>query len=196
MRAFHLATAAFACMALAASAAAASTNLLADGSFEDEDFTGWTTGGNFEFSYITGSTWYVYTGPEDGSFYAVLGPVGSDGTLSQTFSDTAGQGLVVSFWLDAVGDDPSDFSATFDGTTTLYSASDPSTDGVWQQFTFDVTGTGSDTLQFAFRDDSAYIALDNVSVAGVPEPAAWALLLTGFAGVGLALRRRTRLLRA
>jgi hypothetical protein len=100
----------------------------------------------------------------------------------------------VSFWLDAVGDSLSDFSASFDGTT-LYTATNPSTGDVWERFEFAVVGTGSDTLQFAFRDDPGAIALDNAFV-GTPEPATWALLLTGFAGLGLALRRRTRLLRA
>ncbi len=32
--------------------------------------------------------------------------------------------------------------------------------------------------------------VDNVSVSSVPEPAAWALMLAGFAGVGGALRLR------
>ena len=35
-------------------------------------------------------------------------------------------------------------------------------------------------------------APDNSNVGGVSEPAAWALLLTGFAGVGTALRQRRR----
>ena len=34
------------------------------------------------------------------------------------------------------------------------------------------------------------IALDNVSVAGVPEPATWSMMLLGFGAVGYALRRQ------
>jgi hypothetical protein len=195
MKKAHFTAARVASLTIAAFGAHAATNLVTNGSFETGDFTGWTTGGNFVDMFVETGMDYFYSGAEDGADYAFGGPAGSDATLSQTFADTAGQGLVVSFWLDAVGNDPSDFSATFDGTT-LFSASDPSTGDVWEQFTFDVTGTGSDTLQFALRDDPGFIALDNVSVAGAPEPAAWALLLAGFAGLGLALRRRTKLLRA
>jgi hypothetical protein len=196
MKKAHFTAACVASLTIAAFGAQAATNLVTNGSFETGDFTGWTTGGNFDLntSVVTGA-FYAYSGAEDGADYVALGPVGSDATLSQTFPDTSGETLAISFWLNAVGDDPSDFSATFDGTT-LFSALDPSTGDVWEQFTFDVTGTGSDTLQFAFRDDPGWIALDNVSVAAVPEPAAWALMLTGFAGLGLALRRRTKLLRA
>jgi hypothetical protein len=65
-------------------------NLLSNGSFETGDFTGWTTGGNFQDTFVENTPFYQYTTAQDGSFYAVLGPVGSDGTLSQTFSDTSG----------------------------------------------------------------------------------------------------------
>ena len=76
-------------------------NLLANGSFETGDFTGWTTGGNFEDTEVVSGAFYQYTGAQDGSFYAVLGPVGSDATLSQTFSDTVGGHYTFSFWMNA-----------------------------------------------------------------------------------------------
>ncbi len=126
----------------------ASPNLVTNGSFETGDFTGWTEGANFEFTQVVSGAFYDYSGAEDGQFYATMGPVGSDGTLSQTFSDTAGGHYTFSFWLNAVGDDPSDFSASWDGTT-LYSATDPNTGNVWTQFSFRTTGTGSDTITFA-----------------------------------------------
>ncbi len=50
--------------------------------------------------------------------------------------------------------------------------------------TFEVHDTGA---PMAFRTDSLVVTAD---VAGVPEPAAWALMLSGFALIGATLRRR------
>ena len=123
-----------------------------------------------------------------------MGPVSSDGTLSQTLTTVAGAQYTVSFWFASVGDNPSDFSASWDGTVLL-SLTNPNTGANWTQFTFQVTGTGSDTLQFAFRDDPAYLALDNVSVTensgqSVPEPSSFLLLGTGVLGLGGIARRK------
>jgi PEP-CTERM motif len=52
--------------------------------------------------------------------------------------------------------------------------------------------TGPTTLAFYNGDPPFdYVAgLDNVSVSGVPEPSTWALILLGFAGLGLMAHRR------
>jgi len=181
---------------LSAAPMAFGQNLVTNGSFEDGggSFNGWNETGNFEFSGVTTGAFYVYTGAEDGQFYGYFGPVSSPGGISQTISDTAGQQYVFSFYLAAVGDDPSSASVMWNGTT-LYSASDPNTGGNWQLFSFDVIGTGHDTISFNFQDDPAYIALDNVSVVAsgggsVPEPSSFLLMGSGVLGLAGLLRRK------
>jgi hypothetical protein len=176
--------------------AAFGQNLLTNGSFQNGSFSGWGTDGNFEDTEVVSGPFYVYTGSQDADgFYAVLGPVGSDGSLEQSFTTTPGQQYTFSFWLAAVGDDPSDFSAMWDGTT-IYSATDPNTGGAWTLFSFTETGTGHDTITFNFRDDPEYIALDNVSVTPqsgtVPEPSSLLLMGSGALGLAGVIRRKFR----
>lgn len=169
-------------------------NLLTNGSFETGDFTGWTLGGNSGLIEVVTGAFYQYSGAEDGSYYVVAGPVGSPGSLSQTFSDVAGRNYTFSFWFASVGDNPSSFSAMWDNNTVL-SLTNPNTGSNWTEFTFSETGTGSDSITFNFQDNPGWIGLDNVSVSGsapgtVPEPSSLLLLGSGVLGLGGVIRRK------
>ncbi len=61
---------------------------------------------------------------------------------------------------------------------------EPST---WRNVTFSFIGDGtSNTITFGETGSLTYVGLDDVSVAAIPEPSAWALAFVGFAGLGLA----------
>jgi hypothetical protein len=175
------------------------SNLINNGGFETGDFNGWTTGGFFVDTMVVSGPFYAYSGAAEGTFYAVLGPDNVDATLSQTFADTRGGSYVFSFYFAAADDPLSEILAAWDGTI-LYDVVNPTTGGTWDLLSFNVTGTGSDTIQFTFRDDPGYMALDGVSVvpagnSSTPEPGSFVLLATGIAALGGTLRRKSRAIR-
>ena len=139
---------------------AAAAPLIANGSFESGDFAGWSQSANVEYTSVFNQD-YDSLSPQDGAYYALLGPAGSDGILSQSFIDAPGAALHVSFWLASDGGSPSDFSASYDGAALMRLAN-AGTFG-WTEYTATVTGTGDDTLSFSFRDAQDYYALDNVA---------------------------------
>lgn len=63
----------------------------------------------------------------------------------------------------------------------------------WSSYTSTLTlGAGTYQIRFAEADNQLFFqqGVDNVSVAAVPEPASWLMLIAGFGLTGAAMRRR------
>ncbi|TCP33592.1 PEPxxWA-CTERM sorting domain-containing protein [Sphingomonas sp. BK235] len=147
---------------------------------------------------VSGCVGAACTASYGGGFYigqALTTVAGSSYDLSLWVAETAAgtSGFSV-YWNGALVDliaDPNHDSARYDLDTDRYVTS-------YRQFTFkNLLATGGATdLRIHGRQDQGGILFDDVSVTAagapgaVPEPATWAMMLIGFAGIGQALRRR------
>ena len=131
------------------------------------------------------------------------------GTISTTFATVASQIYQVSFFYsrepdrNGVGTNspiPSSLSVlAAGGSTQTFSFSGTSTPAnmLWTQGLYNFTATGaSTTLTFAALNgvNGGGAMIDNVAVNAVPEPAEWAMMLSGVGLVGWAANRRRRAL--
>jgi hypothetical protein len=168
--------------------AKAGGNLVLNGGFETGNFTDWSLSGNTQYTMVTDKTFGSKAGssyaPHSGNYYALLGPVGSLGTMSQTIATTAGQSYTFSWWMASDGDFANEFSASWNGTQVLDQQDIPVQGYV--EYSFTVQATGSSTLiEFSYRDDPGYLSLDDVSVTqsistlSVPEPSSAVLACLG-----------------
>lgn len=133
---------------------------------------------------------------QEGNQYLDLVGQGGTGSISQLLSTIAGQTYSLSFYYShnlfsgpltaSASVAISDLSAVVTHSTGTNANLD------WRLFTGTFTGTGSDTLTFAnlAGGSNEGIFLDNISVAAVPEPGTWLMMLIGFGLVGSQMRRR------
>lgn len=156
------------------------------------NIAGWTVGSG-GVDYI-GSYWQ----PAQGARSIDLSLV-SNGSISQTFDTLSGVAYNVRFFLSGNPDGPpviklADVQAT-DNPLASYAfdrTGNSRPNMLWKPYIYKFTATGtSTTLTFTGGSGTAFgAALDNVSVAAVPEPATWAMMILGFGFAGFAMRRR------
>jgi hypothetical protein len=153
------------------------SGLALNGGFERGDFTGWTLSGDTSYTSVDGGSKSGLR-PYSGNYDAVLGTSGSRGYCSQTLARTAGARYEISLWLDSPdGQTPNEFLLSWNANTLFDETNIPAIG--WTNLQFLVLATGSSTvLQFGFRDDFSYLALDDISVAPA-EPAIASLRLSG-----------------
>lgn len=196
-------------LVIAASVQAAPTNLVVNGSFEDNTVN---NGKHVNLSSING--WAVVGGPgtgfevrhnnvgaaHDGNNFIELDTNGNT-TIQQLFSSlTAGQSYDLSFWYSPRIDQPS----TTNGISVLWNGqslagtitADGGKKNLWTEYHFTVAAqSGANTLAFAALGNSDTLGgnLDGVSLiaqtAPVPEPASVGLMALGL-GVLACVRRR------
>jgi PEP-CTERM motif len=166
-------------------------NIVANCGFETGDLTDWTQSGNVGFVGVVAANPPFL--PHSGSYFASLGPVGSDGYLSQSLATTAGTTYQLQWYLGSDGGTPNDFDAEVSGV--MFTVNNlPGTSGAYLDYMLNFVAAGPTTLSFSFRDDPGYLALDDISVTPVagttPEPSSVLLFATGLMALGGSIKRK------
>jgi len=172
------------CLSLGAINPAHALNLVNNGGFETNGFSGWKQSGN------QGNTGFDLASANSGSFGAFLGSKGSK-SLSQTLATVAGQSYDLSFFFkEDITKATSKFLVKV-GSNTISFDGFPAIPGFYNfRYSF-VAATPSTLLKFTSKQDpSNYLRLDDVSVTAtaIPTPA----LLPGLLGLGVGVLRKRK----
>jgi hypothetical protein len=174
------------------------------------DNTSVVTGGFALAGPANGNANGLTSSPQGGSYMAFDSDPAFQGPFSQTISGlTVGDKYTLSFYMGGAQEINRSTPTTTSITATLGSESfstpviDTPAQGFspWELYstTFTYTG-GGDVLSFLATGgpggEPPYALLDGVSltggVGGVPEPSTWAMIIAGFAGMGLLARARRK----
>jgi hypothetical protein len=170
----------------------AHANVITNGGFESGDFSGWSKINWTSYDYVT--TGIVGIAPEEGSYFAVLSNTETQGLggITQTVSTASGQTYLLSCWFANNLGTPNEFEVNWNSNVLLDLVN--SDKQPWTNYTFSVTGTGSDVITFMGSQTPNWNGLDNISLTPTTIPAPGAILL-GSIGVGFVgwLRRRRTL---
>ncbi len=192
--------------------------LITNGSFETGNFDGWqlsNVGGgtapvvihyNQAGNYPTGAFGEAIPTPAGGGNFAAYfsSDTANPDTLKQSVNVVEGQTYALSFdyYVPQNGyNNPYDATLSFliggSPAGAVLQAGSPSGTPVqsWKSFStlYTANTTGAVDLAFQFRGlgvTAADFAVDKISMAAVPEPATWAMMLLGMGIVGSSMRRR------
>jgi uncharacterized repeat protein (TIGR03803 family) len=138
--------------------------LIDNGGFESGDFTGWTLSGNTANLSVQSNPAFVHSG----SFSAALGGAGSAGYLTQTAATVPGDVYRLSLWVNSSNGLASNELDVLWNGGIVFSQSDVFAAG-WSNLEFTVSATNiSSSISIGVRDDSGFIALDDVSLTLTP----------------------------
>ncbi|WP_426168089.1 choice-of-anchor C family protein [Sandarakinorhabdus sp. DWP1-3-1] len=156
---------------------------------------GWTVGGA-GVDYI-GTYWQAAAGTRSVDLSG-----GGPGSVSQTIATEAGRDYKVYFSLSGNPDGglgtKSAIVSVSDGIPANFTypvgAANSRATMLWQRFSYRFTAFDTTSnLAFASGTSTAFgPAIDDVTIAAVPEPETWAMLLVGMVLVGVSSRRRQR----
>ena len=169
---------------------AKAANIVTNPGFETGDFSGWTLSGTDSSPSDNGIFYGVDSlDAHSGSFGAYFGPVGGVLNLTQALTTDPGTTYTVMFWLAESPDTPAPYVNSFTaslGGTTLVNMSNTN-GGNYTQYTATATVTSAASiLAFAFRDDTGFFSLDDISVSPgttvvTPEPTTSMLMISALA---------------
>lgn len=189
-------------LALCSGTAAASVNLVVNGSFE-QGSTGWTTRGMSINQ--PGPGWEhsgVYAASTSCTAHDCVSTAANGAYFGQTIATTPGTSYDLSFWVGENNGPTSEFSVFWNGVMiadVVNPANYTLPNKGMVQFSFtDLPATGArTTFEIHGRQQPGVIAFDDVSVMSaaasvipVPEPASMALLGLGAAALAATRRRR------
>ena len=176
------------------------SNFGANGASLSNVLTCTATGGNVVTVTGTGAG---FTRLDEGSGWAGEFPVGDPllydngpGSVTITFANDITSTKNFAIQADLTGAYTATFTAFLDGVqvgTQSYNGNNAlGPEGTIPSFNFTNAG-GYDTIVLSTTNDGSGFALGFTAGFSVPEPATWAMMLTGFLGLGAVMRSRRKL---